>query len=66
MSPIPQEKNKLSILVAGVVALAAVSAGWMLSADTLDNHECFVSVTSREMFRSVWIVLGSTGPRVFR
>jgi len=39
-------------LVAGTLLLSAISAGWTLSARTLDNHECFVSVTSREMLQS--------------
>ncbi len=41
----------------GIVFLASVSASWMLTKDTLDNHECFVSVTAREMLASgdwVW------------
>jgi 4-amino-4-deoxy-L-arabinose transferase-like glycosyltransferase len=40
-----------------VLLLSAVSASWTLSEDTLDNHECFVSVTAREMLASgdwVW------------
>jgi 4-amino-4-deoxy-L-arabinose transferase-like glycosyltransferase len=40
------------LLVCGVLFLAMVSAGWMLSKQTLESHECFVSVTSREMLQS--------------
>jgi 4-amino-4-deoxy-L-arabinose transferase-like glycosyltransferase len=46
------DKKGRAVLVAGVLALSAISAGWTLSIDTLDNHECFVSVTSREMLQS--------------
>lgn len=41
----------------GVVLLSAVTASWTLSEKTLDNHECLVSVTAREMLESsdwVW------------
>jgi 4-amino-4-deoxy-L-arabinose transferase-like glycosyltransferase len=42
-------KNKKFLLVCGVLFLSAVSASWEVSKETLDNHECFVSVTAREM-----------------
>jgi 4-amino-4-deoxy-L-arabinose transferase-like glycosyltransferase len=45
------KKTKI-LLVCGVLLLAAISAGWTFSKQTLDNHECFVSVTSREMLQS--------------
>jgi len=50
------KKTKI-LLVCGVLLLAAVSASWTISKETLDNHECFVSVTAREMLASgdwVW------------
>jgi 4-amino-4-deoxy-L-arabinose transferase-like glycosyltransferase len=40
------------LTICGVLVLGAVSASWMLSAETLDSHECFVSVTAREMLES--------------
>jgi 4-amino-4-deoxy-L-arabinose transferase-like glycosyltransferase len=50
-------KKTKFFLVCGVLLLAVVSASWAISEDTLDNHECFVSVTAREMLASgdwVW------------
>ncbi|HUW18128.1 MAG TPA: glycosyltransferase family 39 protein [Sedimentisphaerales bacterium] len=41
-----------SLVVCGVLIIAAVNASWMLSSRTLDSHECFVSVTAREMLQS--------------
>jgi len=38
--------------VCAVLLLSAVIAFWMLSEKTLDSHECFVSVTAREMLLS--------------
>jgi len=44
-------------VIFGVLILSAVGASWMLSARTLDSHECFVSVTAREMLESGdWII----------
>jgi len=44
-------------VICGVLILSAVSASWMLSAVPLENHECFVSVTAREMLQSHnWIM----------
>lgn len=45
-------KSKIWLVVCGVLILSAVSASWMLSAGTLESHECFVSVTAREMLES--------------
>jgi 4-amino-4-deoxy-L-arabinose transferase-like glycosyltransferase len=45
------------VVVCGVMLLSAVIASWTLSEKTLDNHECLVSVTAREMLESkdwVW------------
>jgi 4-amino-4-deoxy-L-arabinose transferase-like glycosyltransferase len=39
-------------VVLGVLVLSAITAGWMLSARSLEGHECFVSVTAREMLAS--------------
>lgn len=39
-------------MVLGVLVLSAITAGWMLSAKPLEGHECFVSVTAREMLAS--------------
>jgi 4-amino-4-deoxy-L-arabinose transferase-like glycosyltransferase len=39
-------------LIIGTLLLSAISAGWTLSARTFDNHECFVSVTAREMLQN--------------
>ena len=54
------------ILVCGVLFLSAVTASWTLSEKTLDNHECFVSITAREMLQSGdWIVPTCNGqPRL--
>jgi len=44
-------------VVCGVLLLSATSSFWMLSAFSLNNHECFVSITAREMLRSGnWIM----------
>jgi 4-amino-4-deoxy-L-arabinose transferase-like glycosyltransferase len=44
-------------IISGVLILAAISASLMLSTGTLDNHECFVSVTAREMLENGdWIL----------
>lgn len=44
-------------VVCGVMLFSAVTASWTLSEKTLDNHECLVSITAREMLESgdwVW------------
>lgn len=46
-----------TLLIIAVLAYAAVVAFLMLSAISLDNHECLVSVTAREMLaNNNWIV----------
>jgi 4-amino-4-deoxy-L-arabinose transferase-like glycosyltransferase len=45
------------LIVCGVLLLSAVSAAWMFSEEAMGNHECFISVTAREMLASgdwVW------------
>ena len=44
-------------MVIAVMAFAAVVSFWTLSAGALDNHECLVSVTAREMLQTGdWIL----------
>jgi 4-amino-4-deoxy-L-arabinose transferase-like glycosyltransferase len=56
--PLGQEKMDLNnsrgvaLVVLGVLVLSSITAGWMLSVRSLDNHECFVSVAAREMLAS--------------
>ncbi len=45
-----QTRNVLAVIA--VLALSAISAFWSLSTTSLDSHECFVSVTAREMLES--------------
>jgi 4-amino-4-deoxy-L-arabinose transferase-like glycosyltransferase len=46
-----------ALLVAGLLLLSAICACWSLSARPLDDHECYVTVTSREMLESSnWIM----------
>jgi 4-amino-4-deoxy-L-arabinose transferase-like glycosyltransferase len=50
-------KEGRAFLAAGLLALSAISIGWTLSAKSLDDHECFVSVTAREMLENGnWIL----------
>jgi 4-amino-4-deoxy-L-arabinose transferase-like glycosyltransferase len=53
-------------LVCGVLLLSAAGAFTMLSGRALTNHECFVSITSREMLQSGnWVVPTCNGvPRL--
>ena len=45
------------VLASALLILSIISAGWRLSADALNDHECFVSVTAREMLASGnWIL----------
>lgn len=54
------------LITGGVLMLAAINASWMLSARTLDSHECLVSITAREMLESGdWILPTCNGkPRI--
>lgn len=53
-------------LIWGVLLLSAGASFLMLSEQTLNNHECFVSITSREMLQSGnWVVPTCNGePRL--
>ncbi len=44
--------TKEAAAVCCVLLIAAITAGWKLGVRTLDGHECFVSVTAREMLES--------------
>jgi 4-amino-4-deoxy-L-arabinose transferase-like glycosyltransferase len=42
--------------ICGVLLLSTITASWTFSERPLDNHECFVSITAREMLQSSnWI-----------
>jgi 4-amino-4-deoxy-L-arabinose transferase-like glycosyltransferase len=57
MSTILDDKKGRAFLVAGLLTLSAIIAGWTLSANPLDNHECRVSVTAREMLeKGNWVL----------
>lgn len=45
-------KRTKALIICGVLVLSAVSASWTLSGRPLNNHECFVSITAREMLES--------------
>lgn len=45
-------RNTKILLAGGVLLLSAVSASWSLSEGSLNNHECYVSITAREMLAS--------------
>jgi 4-amino-4-deoxy-L-arabinose transferase-like glycosyltransferase len=45
-------KRIKGLIICGVLLLSAVSASWTLSDRPLNNHECFVSITAREMLES--------------
>jgi 4-amino-4-deoxy-L-arabinose transferase-like glycosyltransferase len=58
--------SKKILIISGVLLLSAVSAFWRLTSATLDSHECFVSVTAREMLQSgdyIWPTLNGV-PRL--
>jgi 4-amino-4-deoxy-L-arabinose transferase-like glycosyltransferase len=51
------EQNNKILMVIAIMAYAAVVAFWTLSAGALNNHECLVSVTAREMLQTGdWIL----------
>ena len=43
------DKHKAILVFCGVIALSALMGGWMLTAEPVEGHEAFVSVTAREM-----------------
>ncbi len=54
--------TKKVVAVCCVILISAITAGWKLGARTLDGHECFVSVTAREMLESGdWVVPSYNG-----
>ncbi len=49
--------TRKTAIVGGTLFLSVLSAFWMLSRTSLNEHECFVSVTAREMLESGdWIL----------
>ena len=55
-----------TLLVCGLLTLSAVNAAWTLASQPLNNHECFVAVTAREMLQSGdWVMpTFNTQPRL--
>lgn len=52
-----ETNNSKILLVVAVMVYAVVAAFWTLSDSPLDNHECLVSVTAREMLQTGdWIL----------
>jgi len=50
-------KRIKGLIVCGILLLSVVSASWTFSERPLNNHECFVSITAREMLESGnWIM----------
>lgn len=45
-------KRKKIFLICAVLLFAALTGSWSLSVRPLNNHECYVSITSREMLQS--------------
>jgi len=45
-------KKRKRLVFFGILVLSALSAFWTLSEKPLNNHECFVSITAREMLES--------------
>jgi len=43
------EKKKKAFLVCCILLMSALNGGWLSWSKPLDNHECFVSITAREM-----------------
>lgn len=50
-------KRNKTIIICAVLLLSAIIAFWTLSERPLNNHECFVSITAREMLENNdWIM----------
>jgi 4-amino-4-deoxy-L-arabinose transferase-like glycosyltransferase len=45
-------KTTKVFVICGVLLLSVLSASWTLSKRPLNNHECFISITAREMLES--------------
>lgn len=59
-----RHRNSRYIVISGLLIVCVVNACWMLSKTALHSHECFVSVTAREMLRSGdWVVPTLNGQR---
>jgi 4-amino-4-deoxy-L-arabinose transferase-like glycosyltransferase len=59
INPFISGKNKIALIIS-VLLLSALTSFWMLPSRSLDSHECFVSVTSREMIQNhdyIWPTL---------
>ena len=58
--------RKEYLVLCGLLLFGIINAFWMLPAITLEDHECFVSVTAREMVESGnWILPTMNGrPRI--
>ncbi len=58
-------RNRILILVCALL-LAAMTASWGISVGGMENHECYVSITAREMLQSGdWIMPTCNGePRL--
>jgi len=50
-------KRMKTVIICAVLLFSAVTGSWTLSERPLNNHECFVSITAREMLESGdWIM----------
>ena len=57
MTETENAKKSTGLLVVSVLTFAAVTSFWSLSGEPLDDHECLVSVTAREMLQTGdWIL----------
>ena len=57
MTVVDGSKPRVALLVAGILGLSLVTAMCALSRESLENNECYVSVTAREMLQNGnWIM----------